>query len=133
MRCVVVQRGVPIGETELAPGDLAIGVFAPRPAYEAIRPTIRSASESVWAIGFFPGGTHGRVSAEALGNAARMHFDLVGEDGLAVAADWVNIVESPEPGAAPVVIARLRHLHAPVGARIVPSPAVDRSHNAPDE
>jgi hypothetical protein len=132
MRFIVVQRGVPIGETELMPGDLSIGDLSPNSAYEAVRPTIRSASEALWALGFFPGGTNGRVSAEALGRAARLDFDLLDSDGLSVAADWVNIVESPEPGRAPAVIARLRHLHAPVGAPIAPSSRGDRSHNAPD-
>jgi hypothetical protein len=133
MRVAVYHNGVPIGEADLRGGELVIAEFEPNAAYAGVQPVIREASEVLWSLGFFHSeGTRPRLPAEALGRAARLPLELRDAQGKQLAADFVNLVERPGAGAAPVLFARFRHAHAGVPAALRPPNREPGSTSGPD-
>lgn len=127
MRYSVVHEGVPVGDVELAPGELVAGQLTPRPALDTLRETLHAGSEALLALGFFGaaavGGQNG--AEQALRAAADLRFDLFDARGELVPATFVNLIEAPDGGT--VVLARLGHAHAEVPAPRVPTPRAERN------
>jgi hypothetical protein len=129
VRFSVVHEGIPVGFVELGSGELVAGPLSPLPALDPLRDTIRDGSNALLALGFFgaatPAGQNG--AGASLRAAAALRFDLFDERGDLSPATFVNVIEAPDGGV--VVIARLAHAHAIVGAKL-PVPVrrfVDRS------
>ena len=118
MRFSVVHEGIPVGFVELASGELVAGQLTPLPALDPLRDTIRSGSNALLALGFFGAATAaGQNGAGAsLRAAAALQFDLVDARGELSPATFVNVLEPPDGGL--VVLARLGHAHATVGAAL---------------
>jgi hypothetical protein len=117
MRYVVSHLGVPIGRVDLTQGDSAVGELVATAAYDAVRNTIRSASEVLWAIGFLGSGqTANNLDPAALGRAQALPLELRDERGVFVPTDFINVVERPSPAELPVVFVRFRLASANVAA-----------------
>ena len=110
MRYQIAHRGTPIGQAQFTPVGLAIADFEPYLAYEDVRDVIRQASEYIWRIGVFGGrdAKPSRVPQEVFARVAALSFEIRDAFGELVDADWVNVIERPEPAAAPVLVARFR-------------------------
>lgn len=119
MRLQITHQGVPLGHTDLETEGLAIADFTPGDGYAKVRDVIRAGSKALWELGFFQ---RARVAADDIASAARLQFELRDDKGALVHSDWVNIIERPQPGSAPMVIARFQQ--APAGQ---PSAARPRS------
>ena len=120
MRYTLLHRGVPIGFTELAPGELAAGPFVALPTLGAIRETVRKGSAALLPLGFFGAAARSgyRRTGAALRAAAALEFELLNEDGQLTPATFVNLIEAPDGGL--VVLARFGHAHAGVVAALKP-------------
>ena len=133
MHVSVVYNGVPIGEADLGGGELVVAEFRPSDAYTVIQPIVRDASRALWNLGFFnPENISPRVPAEVLGRAARLSLELRDAEGNQLHADFVNVVERPSPGSAPVLFARFRHSHAGVTSTVRPPHGRGVSTSDPD-
>jgi hypothetical protein len=125
MQYTVTFQGVPIGAVELQESELAHGVLEPLDAYEAVRPTIRRASLLLMRTLGGPGTPplepedSSASSAEALGEAAALRFELQDDRGNQVATDFVNLIE-PFAMLRVQVVARFRGAPAGVLARRPP-------------
>jgi hypothetical protein len=128
-----MHEGIPVGFVELALGELVAGQLMPLPALDPLRDTIREGSNALLALGFFgaatPAGQNG--AGASLRAAAALQFDLVDERGELSPSTFVNVLESPDGGL--VVLARLSHAHATVGAKIPARPRRDSGHARPEE
>jgi hypothetical protein len=120
MWCTVTFHGVPIGTVELEEYELTSGIMDTLDAYEAVRPTVRRGSAALLSVGFY--GTAALVAGEgepltamALKEAAAMRFELRGERGEQLEADFVNLIEPPGERRV-VIIARFRGAAAGVVA-----------------
>ena len=133
MRCELFFQGISIGFSELVPGDLSIGEFEPGAGYAMVRDTIRAASESLWAMGFFTDRSdNSPVVLGHLSQAAALRLDLRDIQGSPVEADFVNIVELPDPSRAPAVFARFRLAHSRTQAVKHPTLVRDSTSSEPD-
>ena len=131
MRFSVLHEGIPVGFVELAPGELVAGHLTPLPALDPLRDTIRDGSDALLALGFFGAATAaGQNGAGAsLRAAAALQFDLVDARGELSPSTFVNVLESPDGGL--VVLARLGHAHAIVGAKMPAQPRDGSGHADP--
>lgn len=133
MQFTVTHQGVPLGRAELTPNGLAVAELAPLPAYESVRGTIRAASEFVWRMGVLadqsqPAGV--TLDPAALGRAASLPLELRDQAGAAVSADYINILEYPDPADAPLVVARFGHASASTWASRRVPPDEERSQGS---
>ena len=130
MRFSLVHEGIPVGFVELGSGELVAGPLTPLPALDPLRDTIRDGSNALLALGFFgaatPAGLNG--AGASLRAAAALRFDLFDERGDLSPATFVNVIEAPDGGV--VVIARLGHAHATVGAKVPAPPQRLSDHSA---
>ena len=129
---VVTHHGVPLGRVEalrLTTTDLAVGELECLSAYDALRPTIREASRSLWSVGFLASGMDVTRMAPAPAavreRAAELELELRDEQGALVPTDFVNIVERPFVEMPPVVFARLRLAPGLEQASVILSEAKD--------
>lgn len=121
MRVEVSHQGVPLGHADLDGAEHFIGELQPGEGYSRVRDVIRSGSKALWAMGFFhPETAQPRVAIEDLTAASKLDFELRDEKGALVHADFVNIVEVPDPNARPMIIARFRQSHAGNPSRRLP-------------
>jgi len=132
---IVTHHGVPLGRVEalrLTNGDLAIGELECLSAYDALRPTIREASRSLWSVGFLASGVDltrmAPADIEVRERAAELELELRDETGQLVPTDFVNIIERPFD-TPPVVLARLRLAPAAETAFVSPRGARDRGRS----
>jgi hypothetical protein len=138
MRFEIRHHGIPLGVTELVTSQgLAVGEFepapGPAPGYVEVRQVVREASKALWDMGFFHReNAQPRVPTEALARAAALQLELRDPAGAQVHADFVNIVERPEPAATPVVFARFRHSHSGNAVAPMPRAGDDKPGNRPD-
>lgn len=118
MQFSVVHDGIPVGFVELAPGELVAGQLTPLPALDPLRDTIRDGSNALLALGFFGAATAAGQNGvgASLRAAAALEFDLVDARGELNPSTFVNVLESPDGGL--VVLARLGHAHASIGAKL---------------
>jgi len=132
VRFSVMHEGVPVGFVELASGELVAGQLTPLPSLDPLRDTIREGSNALLALGFFgaatPAGQNG--AGASLRAAAALQFDLVDERGELRPSTFVNILEPPDGGL--VVLARLGHAHATVGAKLPPAVRDTSAHARPE-
>ena len=108
MRFFISHLGVPIGEVDLTTTETAIGELVAAPGYDAIRPTIRAASEALWAVGFLGNSTGNDFDPAAFSRAQALSLELRDDRGAFVPSDFINIVERPAAGDPPVVFVRFR-------------------------
>jgi len=128
----VTHNGVPIGRVSLTIGELGVGDLEPTSHYGAVRDLIRSASRSLWAVGFLPGSpTPGRqtTSIEAVTRAAELELELYDDKGVLVPTDFVNVVEHEDASRQPAVFVRFRLERAGRPAAVVPTPSIDSRRN----
>jgi hypothetical protein len=114
MRVTIVHEGVPIGTSDLPVAGVSAGRMQPLQAYDAIRETIREASDVLLAHGLY--GTHAPgacADAEhlALRSVATMQFELRDETGQQVSTHFVNLIDAPDDRRV-VVFARFREPRA---------------------
>ena len=128
---VVTHHGVPLGRIEalrLTTDDLAVGELECLSAYDALRPTIREASRSLWSVGFLASGVDvtrmSPAAEEVRQRAAELALELRDARGALIPTDFVNIVERPFEDR-PVVFARLRLASAADRAVLTPTEAID--------
>jgi hypothetical protein len=108
MRFLISHLGVPIGDVDLPATETAVGELVPSDGYIAIRDTIRSASQVLWANGFLSEAGGIGFDPSALSRAQALPLELRDEQGTFVPADFINIVERPSPSDPPVVFVRFR-------------------------
>ena len=110
MNYTILYQGVLLGTVELTP-EATVGEFVATPAYASVHPVIRAASEVLWAAGMFTGGAMSPtpLDTSALGRANNLPLELRDPYGALVGADFVNIVERPDPADLPVAFVRFRH------------------------
>lgn len=122
-RYTVRHRGVPLGTVELEDRELSAGSMTPTASYASIQPVVREGSAALLRLGFFGAAMHMPGATDAddvpLRAAAELQFDLVDADQREVPATFVNLIEPPGDGRV-VVLARLSHAHASVGAERKP-------------
>jgi len=131
MRFTITHEGVPIGTVELAPGaDRVTGPVDPLPAYGAVRPLVRAASEALGALVVgapAPAPAAGRGAAFARAAALGRALELRDAWGGLVATDFIELLD--RPGAEPPLAAFVGFRMAPAGA---PAPAPPRRGGGPD-
>lgn len=111
MEFTVTNQGVPLGRVDLTPAGLVVAELAPLPGYASVRGTIREASGFLWRMGLLadrpqPGAS---LDPAALERAASLPLELRDASGSFVAADYINILERPEPADPPLLVARFDH------------------------
>ena len=138
MRYTITHRGVPIGEAELDLGpDLAVGAMRPLPAYAAVRPLVRAATDALRGLGFL-GPPADPVSSDA-GRAALQRGATLGRAlelrdarGALVTADFVELMDWPGAESEVTAWVRAREAPAAVPARERPGPGAARDASRPD-
>lgn len=110
---LVVHQGIPVGITSLTTiGTLGVGELAPEPGYATIRDVIRTASRSLWAVGFLARSKKepplDRVPLDIVSRAAELPLELHDERGTFVPTDFVNIVEREDASLPSAVFVRFR-------------------------
>lgn len=135
MQFTITNRGVPLGTVDLTPAGLVVAELSPAPGYSSVRDTLRAASEFLWRLGVLAegGAADSPLDSGSLSRAAALPLELRDASGAAVAADYVNILERPDPADAPIVIARFEHAAASVPAhRSIPPRDEGARNSRPD-
>jgi hypothetical protein len=85
-----------------------------------LRDTIRNGSDALLALGFFGAATAAGLNGvgASLRAAAALQFELFDDRGDLTPTTFVNVLEPPDGGL--VVLARLGHAHATIGAKLSP-------------
>ena len=110
---LVLHQGTPVGITSLTTtGTLGVGELTPEPGYAAVRDIIRSASRSLWSVGFLALADKEpalpRVPLDVVSRVAELPLELHDECGTFVPTDFVNIVEREDASFPPAVFVRFR-------------------------
>lgn len=136
MHFTVTHHGVPLGMAELTPTGFAVARLAPLPAYDSVRGTVRAASEFLWRMGVLADQSPPAVVSldkVALSRAASLPLELRDQAGAALSADYINILEFPDPADAPLLVARFGHASAStLASRRVPPDDEAGRHSGPD-
>lgn len=136
MQLTVTNQGVPLGRAELTPAGFTVAVLSPLPAYSSVRGTIRSASEFLWRLGVLAAHSQAanvRLDPAALSRAASLPLELQDPTGANVTADYVNILEYPDPADPPLLVARFGQSCASVLApKPIPPSEEDNRSSRPD-
>jgi hypothetical protein len=130
----VTYNGVPIGHVSLTIAELGIGELEPTLHYAAVRDLIRSASRSLWSVGFLsrpldlaPG--RERIPIEIVTRVAELDLELYDDTGVLVPTDFVNVVEHEDASRLPAVFVRFRLERAGTPAVVAPRPSNDSGRN----
>jgi hypothetical protein len=138
VRYTITHRGVPIGsaDVELGP-ELVTAPVQLMPAYEGVRSIIRAATDALRELGFPgpPGASDiSQSRGAALGRAATLgrHLELRDDQGVVVAADFVELMDGVATDAEVTVWVRARLAPSVMPARKPPAPGTVRGSSRHD-